>query len=644
MDFPGMDSGERGGFLGRYLARAAMPALKRTGALRRGAQARDVALTPDAEVSTALETPYSAAEPCFARRVAQGSQDADAGGRYSQAIDWRDAGDLGLAGETILDALPVMVAVCGEDGSILAANARFAGFCGRERETLADASLGELIGGDFVMRLSSPFRQAFFGQPSRIPEFAAMSGSREALIDIAFEPLKTASGTIAGVIFLAVEAGEGREAEPRLSPLREDQLTGILSRAAFQAHLERMAAAGCADGALLIVDLDNFRMVNDLAGHGAGDALLRQVARMLCGLARQHDALAARLDGDEFALFAGGLAGDEAQEIGHRVVAALQSARFTWEGACYGIDCSVGVALFDGMCAGSPAALADDLLRRAARACRVAKDCGGGRVAVFRPGNAAMAACHEDLGNLHTIQDALDANRLHLFTMPIEAIDGSGRMHHEVLLRVGAGDGGLLAPAPLIAAAERYGLMPRIDRWVVCSVLRRLEAERSAGVALRHLTVNLSGHSVGDADFKDYLIAKLDAAPHLAGQLSFEITETAAVRSLATAQDLIGALRARGCSVILDDFGAGLSSFAYLKQFRIDGLKIDGAIIGDISRDEVQQTIVAGIVAVAEKLGVAVIAEFVEDAETLDVLRRLGVTHAQGYYIGRPEEWVASQP
>ncbi|MBL6430748.1 MAG: EAL domain-containing protein [Alphaproteobacteria bacterium] len=172
--------------------------------------------------------------------------------------------------------------------------------------------------------------------------------------------------------------------------------------------------------------------------------------------------------------------------------------------------------------------------------------------------------------------------------------------------------------------------MPRIDRWVIATSLDNLHTVDTDTC----LTINLSGLSIGDPEFTAFLLDELDARPDTAGRLAFEITETAAVRSMATAQALIDALRERGCRVILDDFGSGLSSFAYLRQFHIDCLKVDGAIIGEVARDEVQRTIVAGIVAVARKIDVAVIAEYVEDAETLEILRDLGVTMAQGYHVG----------
>lgn len=251
-----------------------------------------------------------------------------------------------------------------------------------------------------------------------------------------------------------------------------------------------------------------------------------------------------------------------------------------------------------------------------------------------------MIARRTDIGNLQLIRRSLECGSFQLYRMPIAPIDGVSTPMSEVLLRFVDEAGAILPPSSLIATAERHGLMQQIDRWVVSKALSRMAAAEPGP----RMTINLSGLSVGDPAFKDFLIGLLDATPSLAPRVSFEITETAAVRSMATAQALAFALRERGCGVILDDFGSGLSSFAYLRQFPIDSLKIDGGIIGDVARDSLQRTIVAGIVAVARQIGVSVIAEYVEDAVTLEVLRDLGVTHVQGYHVGRPAPWDADGP
>ncbi|CAN0500327.1 unnamed protein product, partial [Scytosiphon promiscuus] len=217
-----------------------------------------------------------------------------------------------------------------------------------------------------------------------------------------------------------------------------------------------------------------------------------------------------------------------------------------------------------------------------------------------------------DIGNLQSLNQSLECDRFQLHTTPIRPLDGTRAPMLEVLLRFLDDEGRVVAPAALIGSAERHGLMPQVDRRVVETALDNIGRIEDGTL----LSINLSGRSVGDPLFKDFLLAALDARPGAARRVCFEITETAAVRSMSTAQALTFALRERGCGVVLDDFGSGLSSFAYLRQFRIDSLKIDGAIIGDVVHDELQQTIGAGIVAIARKIGVGVIAEYVEDEKT----------------------------
>lgn len=237
--------------------------------------------------------------------------------------------------------------------------------------------------------------------------------------------------------------------------------------------------------------------------------------------------------------------------------------------------------------------------------------------------------------NVRLVQDALRESRFDLHVMPIVPLQDAGVVHHEILLRILDDAGRPLPPGGFIAAAERHGLMTRVDRWVGDAVLNRVPLlPRGAS-----LTVNLSGQSVGDPRFLEYLIAAIDATAPPPGMLSFEITETSSVRSLAAARDLVAALHQRGCRVILDDFGSGLSSFGYLRRFDVDMLKIDGSLVSGLCEDRVQQIIVSGIVAVAEAMGIAVVAEYVEDGATADLLRGLGVDYAQGYGVGKPQPW-----
>ncbi|MXN65960.1 EAL domain-containing protein [Stappia sp. GBMRC 2046] len=534
------------------------------------------------------------------------------------------------------------VGVIGTDYRYRFCNDANAAYHRRRPEDIIGCHLGDMIGWAlFEEHGRKNYDSCFAGESLEFELDLTKPGEAPEIANVRMYPFREGRDEITGAVVVIRDITEtalmAKEIRRRA---REDALTGVYNRYALQERLEELISNASEKGecaALLTIDLDNFKVVNDLAGHGAGDALLCQIGEMLKAFESSHDAMVARLGGDEFALLLSCRGECRAMEIGRQIVSNIQTMRFEWGGSVFTVDASIGVAFLNGKDAGVNPVTAGDLMKWADQACLLAKETGGGRTLVFEPGNREMAARQAHIGNLKVIRQALEENAFRLFTMPIEAIDDSGRLYNEVLLRVVGQNGQMLPPAPLIVAAERHGLMPKIDRWVICNVLQRL---RSAPEDLR-LSVNLSGQSVGDPAFKDLLLHRLGEYPDLATRLSFEITETATVRSMATAQALIRALRDRGCGVILDDFGAGLSSFAYLRQFEIDCLKIDGSIIGDVASDEVQRTIVAGIVAVANKLGIEVTAEFVENRETMKILRELGVTFAQGYFVGRPVEWTA---
>lgn len=542
--------------------------------------------------------------------------------------------------EEVLRQTSDRIAVIGTDYRCLLTNRENARHHGVEPEDLIGQHVADLTGADrFYGRIKAHYDRCFAGE---VVEYEIDHPDREGRtrwLRVRMDPYRDRCGVIMGCV---VTVRDITQATLMLQKIKrqvlEDALTGLANRYALQEQLERRIErcreAGC-EAALIAIDLDGFKIVNDLVGHSAGDELLRRVAAMLRTLDREHSTLSARVGGDEFAVLIDISAVAEALTIARRIVANLAAMRFEWSGMPFAIGGSVGVALLNNTVVESADPSVYDVLNWADQACLLAKEAGGSRVILYEPGTAEAQARLDDIGNLRLLQLALDTNSLCLYTMPIAPIAANQSPYSEVLLRIPGRDGRVLAPGPMIASAERHGLMGRIDRWVVTSVI---EAASRCRPELR-LSVNLSGQSVGDPEFKAFLIDLLDRNPDIAPRLAFEITETATVRSMATAQALTAALRQRGAAVILDDFGAGLSSFAYLRQFEIDSLKIDGAIIGNVVHDEVQRTIVAGIVAIAEKLGVGVIAEYVGDQQTLDVLRELGVTHAQGYHIGEPKPW-----
>lgn len=536
------------------------------------------------------------------------------------------------------------LAVVGADYRYHWVNPAYAMIWRRAPEEVIGLTVPDIIGTEgFRQRVLPRLTSCFNGEVTQY-EFSWPNGKgSDTQYAVRLEPLRDEKGDIVGAVVNMRDITEAAILNQRLRrQAMEDALTGLANRYALEAELARrvdlclQAGAECGTRygtALLLVDLDDFKVVNDLAGHVAGDALLRQVASLLRSL--EQTAFIARLGGDEFAFLVDAVDETGAAHLADRIVASVEGAGFVWKGERYSVGASVGVALLDAeaFAAGTPSV--HDIINWADRACLVSKEKGGARVSVFHPEDGEMQARFEEIGNLQVVQAALQEGRFALHVMPIAPVDGRSKPWHEVLLRVIGEDGRALPPQVFITAAERHGLMNRVDRWVVETALARMPA-------LPHdvrLTINLSGQSVGDPIFRDFLLAALDAAGIGAGRLAFEITETSAVRSMETALDMIAALKQRGHGVILDDFGSGLSSFGYLRHFDVDMLKIDGNIIGNVREDEVQQTIVAGIVAVAEAMRIRVVAEYVEDEATLETLRELGVSLVQGYFVGMPTPW-----
>jgi diguanylate cyclase (GGDEF)-like protein/PAS domain S-box-containing protein len=543
--------------------------------------------------------------------------------------------------EEIVRQIADRIALVGRDFIYRFANAANAAFYGMTPNEMIGVHVRDLIGAErFEGRARARFERCFAGESVEYEYALSQTSGVDTYVRIRMDPYRDRTGQVTGALLVLRDVtAPTRLARELHRQAREDVLTGLSNRLWLQEELSnvltRVDGTGVTAG-LLTVDIDGFKLVNDLAGHIAGDALLCQIADMLRAFEASDGVRCARFGGDEFAVLVDNTDEQAAIALGERIVAMLDGMQFSWEGVGYRVSASIGIAIIEPRMAGDLPHTNIDVLHQADQACLHAKETGGGRAAVYRPDAVEMVARRADIGNIQLIRQSLEQGTLQLHTMPIDPIDGVSEPMREVLLRFVSGDGRILPPSSLIATAERHGMMQEIDRWVVSKAL-------SHAVTLapdERITINLSGLSVGDPDFKAFLLETLDGAPRAARQVSFEITETAAVRSMSTAQALVFALRERGCGVILDDFGSGLSSFAYLRQFPIDSLKIDGSIIGDVAHDELQRTIVAGIVAVARQIGVSVIAEYVEDLKTLEVLRDLGVTHAQGYHVGRPSRWV----
>jgi diguanylate cyclase (GGDEF)-like protein/PAS domain S-box-containing protein len=440
---------------------------------------------------------------------------------------------------------------------------------------------------------------------------------------------------------ILVDFTEVRSLAEQLSHQAEhDGLTGLLNRRAFEQRLaETLEALHGEQGEMVLayLDLDQFKVVNDTCGHGAGDELLRQLAAMLKDSLRERDVLA-RLGGDEFAIImnTGGI--ERAHAVMQRVREAIADFRFQWQDKLFNVGVSIGLV------AAHARLDLGEVLRRADAACYAAKDAGRNCIHVFRDEDVALASQHGQMRWVPLINDAIIEDRFELHAQRIIGLKDTTahERHYEILLRMRLPSGELAPPGAFLPAAERYNLAPRLDRWVVGRLCDWLEQSGTGAAAGVTFNINLSGLSIGDADTTGFIIEQLRTRNIVPGCICFEITETAAISKLSLARAFIAELKSLGCRFALDDFGSGISSFGQLKNLDIDLVKIDGMFVRDIAHDKVDLAMVTAINEMAHALGMLTVAEFVEDDAVLAILKRIGVDYAQGYGIGRPLPLTAS--
>jgi len=459
-------------------------------------------------------------------------------------------------------------------------------------------------------------------------------------IDFAAAPIRDRERAIVGVVLVFHDMSRERQYATRLAHLAShDPLTGLLNRREFERRVNAVLAEGgtypSTHHAVLYVDLDEFKVVNDTCGHAAGDELLRQIGALLRPRLREGDTLA-RLGGDEFGVLLEHCAPAPAFTIADGLRKAIADFHFQWNQRSFRIGASIGLVNMSGV----PDSLAS-ILAAADAACYVAKDKGRNRVQVYRPESDEVTLRKGEMEWVSRIHRALGEDRFCLYAQPVRPTAGGqgAPAYTELLLRLRDDDGRLVPPSAFLPAAERYHLMPAIDRWVIttafATVARQLEAEGGAS-ALGVCGINVSGASIGDDDFLEFVQGQFGkhGVPH--AQICFEVTETTAVASLTKAQQFMRTLRPLGCRFALDDFGVGVSSFTYLKHLPVDYLKIDGSFVKDMLDDPVNRAMVEAIHRIGHIMGKKTIAESVERRETLKALRAIGVDYAQGFGIASP--------
>lgn len=414
-----------------------------------------------------------------------------------------------------------------------------------------------------------------------------------------------------------------------------DAMTGLMNRSGFEAQLhEAWKSLESDDDAHQIIyfDLDNLQLVNDTFGRRAGDEVIMRFARMLDN-DLPRSAVLSRLTGDDFCILLTHADAGEGLDLAQQVREKGQSLRYLEGDKSLQITISIGVAEFNRRSGDEGASLT-----AARMACEAAKDHGRDRIEVYDEKNHSIIRRHDDMQLVAQIQQTLDSDGFTLMAQPISSLTSNSEVpRYEILLRMKDDAGSAVPSAAFFSAAERYQLMPQVDRWVVSKTLASLSAHpdviRDAGAVF---SVNLSGQSLSDDDILEFIEQEIEVAGLPATSLGFEVTESAAVSNLAKAQQFIIALREHGCSIALDDFGAGLSSFAYLKNFAVDILKIDGGFIRDISDNRISESMVAAITQVAKVMELETVAEYVENEKTRKLVAKLGVHYAQGHAIGKP--------
>ena len=468
--------------------------------------------------------------------------------------------------------------------------------------------------------------------------------NEEIAIQDSAAPIRDRIGNIVGSVMVFHDISkESRLARQINYQAAHDPLTGLVNRKEFENRLAGMVdQAQALEGtshALLYIDLDQFKVVNDTFGHNAGDALLSKISKCIQKNIRSTDLLA-RLGGDEFGILLERCGEQRAIEVAESIRASIEEYRFDWQKAFTNVRCSIGIV----MVTEENADIAE-LLSSADVACYSAKDMGRNRVHLYRHSDVSLR--HEEMKWVSRISSAVADDRLELFFQPIIGIanERSKRAdHYELLLRMRDEDGELVRPDLFIPSAERYNLMSTLDRWVIHEALSKLADRNPDGEARYSIAINLSGSSLSEDRFLEFVIEELERQQLPEGAICFEITETAAISNLSQVVHFMQALKKLGCKFSLDDFGSGLSSFSYLKNLPVDYLKIDGHFIRNVAEDRVDESMVRAIHQVGASMGIETIAERVENEAVLDKLGEIGIEYAQGFYIAKPAPVSTFEP
>ena len=445
------------------------------------------------------------------------------------------------------------------------------------------------------------------------------------------------SNNITGTVMVFHDVTETRNMAQKLTyQATHDSLTGLINRADFERHLNAVLSQIDEDTehALCYMDLDQFKVINDTCGHMAGDQLLQNISKLLANRVRKSDDTLARVGGDEFVLLLENCPLNKAEKIARSMCEAVQDYRFVWNDNPFTIGISIGLVPIN-----NSNHEFQDILSKADSSCYMAKEKGRNRVHTYFVDDKELMQRQGEMNVVSSITEAYENDLFQLYYQPIVAMNDltETTQHYEILIRMLDKEGNILPPGFFLPAAERYNLVHKVDRWVIRASLNWLARNPLQLENLQCCAINLSGMSLNDEKLFDFIQLQLKKTKVPSEKICFEITETAAITNLSKATGLIAQLRKLGCKTALDDFGSGMSSFAYLKNFPIDYLKIDGVFVKDIISDPIDNAMVKSINDIGHVLGLKTIAEYVEDEEILARLKEIGVDEAQGYHIAKPQ-------
>ncbi len=507
------------------------------------------------------------------------------------------------------------------------------GFRDFNRKHVIGQSMLQVAGEDYFKQVKPFVDEALAGNTVNRQQWLEHPQRGLIHLDISYQSILDTSNTVIGVLGTGRDVTESKLLANKLEQQEQyDELTGFLNRRKFTQELEYLCKASMGQEAVLAyLDLDQFKIVNDTAGHAAGDELIKQVGEVIKTNIRSADLLA-RLGGDEFGLILLGCPLNKGKDILQKTLADLQNFNFFWGEQVFKVSASVGLVDIK-----HNEHTPEQLMSMADVACYSAKDAGRNRLHIYHEENSEANDRHSELLKVNDIRLALEEDRFCLFYQAIEPSDSEAQLDtvYEVLLRLQDTDGKIVSPAAFIPSAERYGFMSELDKWVIKTVLHtygKAFATFEKGI----ISINLSGNSLSDETMLSYIQESFASSLLTPNRICFEITETAVISNLTAALKLIEGLKALGCRLALDDFGSGLSSFSYLKRFPIDYLKIDGSLVRDICVDYSDQVMVSAINDIGHAMKLQTVAEFVETQADIELLQQLKVDYLQGYAINKP--------